>query len=173
MIIKNIHEEEYAGYEGTAFLDHWDCEVNVVFPSEDKREYAEKCVKFLQDMSEDFKKRFSKYAYRYFQEMVEEVGEECLEDMPADVKEEDILEFVYPNVIIVDEECRDDRVEFHVECNCGWEIEHGLEITVSDGKILYVGGFDDMPPYNTERLEYVGFYDEDEDMNMNYADKES
>ncbi len=172
MIIKNVHKEEYDGYEGTAFLDNWDCEVNVSFPSEDKREYAETCVQFIQNMSDDFKKRFSKYAYRYFKEMVEEVGEECLEDMPIDVTEEDILEFVCPNVIIVDEECRDDRVEFHVECGCDWEIEHGLEITVSDGKILYVGSFDDMPPYDAERLEYAGFFDEDQDMNMNYADKE-
>lgn len=172
-MINNIHEEEYVGYEGTTFLENWDRDVNVTFPSEDKVEYAEKCVKFFQNMGDDFKKRFSRYAYRYFKEMVEEVGEECLEDdMPIDVKEEDILEYVYPNVIIIDEKCRDDRLEFHVECNCDWEIEHGLEITVSDGKILYVGGFDDMPPFDTERLEYAGFYDENEDMNMNYADKE-
>ena len=49
------------------------------------------------------------------------------------------------------------------------------EITISDGKILYVGSFDDYPP-NSSRLSYLlehyGYYDPDADPSMNYADKE-
>ena len=52
------------------------------------------------------------------------------------------------------------------------EIEHGLEITIKDNKILYVGSYDDMPPYYQERIEYTGYYDENKYMNMNYVDRE-
>ncbi len=46
--------------------------------------------------------------------------------------------------VMVDNNCRSDIVEFHVEGSCDWEPEHGFEITISDGKILYVGSFDVM-----------------------------
>lgn len=171
MQIDNIYEDEYVGYEGSVYLNNWDCEVNVTFPSEVKKEYAEKCAEYMDNMDKDMKQRLTRYSYRYFKEMAEMLDDDDL-DMPRDVSEEDILKYVYPSVIIVEEGCREDRIEFHVECNCDWEIEHGLEITISNGKILYVGSFNDNPPYYADRLAYCGFYDENDDMNMNYADKE-
>ncbi len=174
MLIYDIEEDEYAGFEGGADLDNFDCEVSVTFPSEEKRAYAEKCVEYMQNLDEDTMKRLAKYSYRYYSEfcsMLEEADIEELE-MPQDVSEQDILDYVYLNTIIVEEECREDRVEFHVECNCDWEIEHGLEFTISDGKILYLGGFNDVPPYMQARLDNFGFYNEKADFNMNYADKE-
>ena len=93
-------------------------------------------------------------------------------DMPQNVSEEDILKYVQFDSIIIEEECREDRIEFHAGGGCDWKIEHGFEFTVSDGKILYVGPFEDMPPNNPERFAYYGFYDENADPIMNYADKE-
>lgn len=171
MRIENIKEDEYVGFEGEVILENWGCKVKVTFPTETKRIYAEKCAEYMQNMDSSIMQRLAKYSYRYFKEFEEILDDDDL-DMPRDVLEAEILEYVRPSVIIVEEDCREDRIEFHVECNCDWEIEHGLEFTISDGKILYVGGFDDMPPYYTERLEYCGFYDEHDNMNMNYADKE-
>lgn len=45
-----------------------------------------------------------------------------------------------------------------------------IKMMIKYSELLYVGWFDDMPPYNEGRLKYVGFYSEDN--NMNYADKE-
>ena len=91
------------------------------------------------------------------------------------VDESTVFDFVRIKSVIVDDDCRQDRIEFHVEGSCKWEIEHGLEVTISDDRILYVGGFEDYGP-NSDRLKYIidkyGFYNPDIDMNMNYADKD-
>ena len=67
-----------------------------------------------------------------------------------------------------------DRIDFHIEGSCKWDIEHGLEVTISDDRILYVGEFEDYGP-NSNRLQYIidkyGFYNPEIDMNVNYADK--
>ena len=44
-----------------------------------------------------------------------------------------------------------DKIVKIIEGACKWEIEHGLEVTFSDGEIIYVGGFGDYGP-NTSRL---------------------
>ena len=171
MSIIDIKRDEYIGMVGMAKLDNWDCDSKVAF-SEGRLEYAEKCVKYIQEMDSTMMQRLLKYAHRYYKDMVNELGDDFSEimDMDDDVSEDNIINYICPSMIIIEDNCREDRIEFHVECGCDWEPEHGLEFTISDNKILYVGGFDDMPPYNEGRLKYVGFYSEDN--NMNYADKE-
>lgn len=175
MLIENIRECEYGGFEGETYLNDRDGKVRVKFPSEAKREYAEKCVEYLQNMDKDMTQRLAKYAYRFFKDLSKDFDDDdygTFIDMPQNVSEEDILKYVQFDSIIIEEECREDRIEFHAGGGCDWEIEHGFEFTVSDGKILYVGPFEDMPPNNPERFAYYGFYDENADPIMNYADKE-
>ena len=93
-------------------------------------------------------------------------------DVPEGVAGREILSYITPSVLIIDDNCDENMIEFHVECGCDWECEHGLEITIKDNKILYVGSYNGMPPYFKERLEHAGYYDEATDINMNYADKE-
>lgn len=83
--------------------------------------------------------------------MIEDGFEEDIV-VPEDVNGREILSYITPSVLII---------EFHVECECDWEEEHGLEITIKDNKLVYVGSFDGMPPYYEERLAYVGYYDKE------------
>lgn len=175
MLIENIRKDEYVGFVGDVTLDNWGGEMEVHFPSETKREYAEKCVEYMQNMDNNTMHRLAKYLYRYFRYFSKFFDDDDFEEflqMPRNVSEEDILKYVQPGTIMIEEGCREDRIEFHVGGSCNWEIEHGFEFTISDGKILYVGSFDDVPPYNAKGLEYLGFYDEKADTIMNYADKE-
>lgn len=91
------------------------------------------------------------------------------------IDENNVLEHIHIGSVIVEKECRTDRIEFHVEGECDWEPEHGLEITISDNRILYVGPFEDNGP-NTERLQYqikqYGYYREGDGPKMSYVDKE-
>lgn len=170
MLINNIHENEY-GVEGELYLPLWKKTVNVSISSKEKIPYAEKCADYITNLDNSIVARLARYSYRYFKEFEVNIDDEDLE-MPRDTSEEEILNYIYPGVLIIEEECRDEIIEFHMECECAWEIEHGLEFTISDNKILYVGAFDDISPYNQECLDYYGFFVPDDVMNMNYADKE-
>lgn len=76
-------------------------------------------------------------------------GDEELEKFMS-VKPEEILEYVYPSALIV-RKPQDDRIGFHLEMECDWEPEHGLEWSVLDGKAMYVGAFSSVSPWSEFR----------------------
>ncbi len=53
-----------------------------------------------------------------------------------------------------------------------FQTEHGLEITINGDQILYVGPYEGVPPFDKERIEAMGFFDEESDFCSNYADQE-
>ncbi|WP_458457900.1 DUF6985 domain-containing protein [Pseudobutyrivibrio sp.] len=140
----------------------------------DRLPYAQKCLDYLDNLPQDVEDRLRKYIVRYYKDFEQYLDEDELTEMGV-VDETTVFDHIHIKSVIVDDDSRPDIVEFHVEGNCDWEPEHGLEFTISDGKILYVGPFDDNPP-NSERLAYAlenfGYYDPDADPSMNYADKE-
>lgn len=171
--IKNIKNAGNNTIEGTMYFPLFKTEINVIiYAGESKINYAGHCASYLYNLDKSIIERITKYAFRYFTEYKENIIEDEYSDMPEDTEEKDILNYVYPGFLIIEEKCRENIIEFHMECGCEWEPEHGLEITISDGKVLYLGAFDDMPPYYKERLDYAGYFDPASDMNINYADKE-
>lgn len=63
--------------------------------------------------------------YRAFRDAVGE------DDVPAIAASEDIWAYVQPGSILVEE--RDGHAWVSFECNCDWEIEHGLMLVLMDG----------------------------------------
>lgn len=170
-MIKNVKQTEYGNLEGQVWNELFQTDMEVAISSEAKLAYAERCAEYFSNMPEEVVDRLCKYCIRYCEEM-RRLYDEGEIDVPEGVAGREILSYIRPNILIIDEKCDENIIEFHVECGCAWEFEHGLEITIKDNKILYVGSYDGMPPYFIERLEQAGYYDEAIDINMNYTDKE-
>lgn len=168
---KNIITEVYGTFEYKTDSKKWGDNITLIFDNKDQFDYVKKCLSFFENMPDEMESRLSKYLLRYYKEYTQDCGIE----MEDEIDEENILKNIHIISIIADKKCREDVIEFQVEGTCDWEPEHELEITISDGKILYVGAFEDYAP-NSKRLEYAletyGYYDPDETSNMNYADKE-
>lgn len=168
-IIQDLKRTKF-GFEGTLDYPLFETQIKVFVDREEDIEYAQKCADCLCNMSEDTLLRLSTYIIRYCEyhrEYLEEDG-----SIPENISGTEILEYIVPSVLIVERPEDPSIIGFHVECGCDWEWEHGLEFTIRDEKILYVGPFDDMSPWNKGRLSYVGFYNPDNAESMNYADKE-
>jgi len=73
--------------------------------------------------------------YKYVRERFLEIGWE-----PEEIRlerPEDIWTAVHPNSVVVSRRPRrDEDVYISVECNCDWEIEHGLQLVFRQGKVL-------------------------------------
>lgn len=144
-MIKDLHKTEY-GVEGKAPFKLFDCEIDVMIDDDCTVEYAEKCVEAMNDLPEDAVAIICKAAKKYCMWFIEEVGE-CINDeltvpIYADTPAREILNNITPSMLIV-ETPKDSSIGYHIECGCDWEIEHGLEITIKDNKVLYVGDFGD------------------------------
>lgn len=170
-MIKSIRHTEDGNLEGTVWNELFQEEMIVSISSEAKLPYANRCAAYFNAMPDEVIDRLCQYCTRYCEEMRSLLCEEDI-DVPKGISGREILSYIAPNVLIVEEKCDESIIEFHVECGCDWEIEHGLEITVKDNKLLYIGPFEDMAPFNKGRLEYAGYFNESTDLNMNYADRE-
>lgn len=152
----------------------WGDNFLLICKSEDQIPYARRCLEYLDNMPVDVQDRLCRYLVRYYKDFEEFLFEDQKAEL-GDVDESTVLNFIRIRSVIVDDNCRQDRIEFHTEGSCKWEIEHGLEVTISDDKILYVGGYEEYGP-NSSRLEHIiekyGPYNPEVDFNVNYVDKE-
>ena len=173
-IIRDITEYDFGMVTGKVISRQWGDDFKLVCDNKNQFPYAQKCLAYLDSMPVEMEQRLKKYLYRYYEDVASWIDEEEVEEI-GPIGEETVMEHIRIGSVIVGDSCRQDRIEFHVEGSCDWEPEHGLEITISDGKILYVGPYEDYDP-NTQRLSYAlehyGYYDSDADPIMNYADKE-
>ena len=149
-LITDVQEGEF-GLEGFLKWPIFDCVLDVVIREAATLEYAEKCAEALVNLPEETVRSILEAAKRYFLFFCEYVGYDFNEDMDVKIyKDSPVKEIkadVFPHVFIVDKP-KDDRVGFHIECNCCWEPEHGLEITILDGKLVYLGPFEDNGPWD-------------------------
>lgn len=145
-MIRDIEEGEY-GLEGFTRWELFDEEIDVTIEEGVDIDYAEKCAEALNGLSEETIKAIWEAAKRYCLFFIDLCGEEWDDwnEMSFKVTEatpaEKIKSEIFPGCLIIDEP-EDERVGFHIECNCSWEPEHGLEITILDGKLVYLGAFE-------------------------------
>lgn len=63
-----------------------------------------------------------------------------------------VLEYVNPILLII-EKPEGEGIVLHLELNCDWEEEHGMEWLIRDDEVLYVGSFDGVLAWD-EKEEY-------------------
>lgn len=145
-MITNIVKGE-DGIEGLVRWELFDEELEVMIDEDTDIEYAEKCAEALNSLPEETVNAIWEAAKRYCLHFKEICGDEWEDwnEMNFEVTEEtpaeDLKTEIFPSVLIVDKP-KDERVGFHLECNCSWEPEHGLEMTFLDGKLVYLGAFE-------------------------------
>lgn len=141
-IIKDIKRAENF-YEGKVFYNLFGIEIDVVIDLESADfEYAEKCARALNNMSEEVIGKLCEYSVLYCEDYCDEIEEEP----PTIESERDILHYIHPESLTVDIP-QDERIVIHLALNCDWNEEHGLEWLVKDDEILHVGPFYGEPAY--------------------------
>ncbi len=145
-MITNVHKTDY-GIEGNVYWELFDKEISFAMDEDVDIAYAEKCAEALNNLSGETVNDIWRAAKKYCLFFIDLCGDEWdnWNEMSFKVTEktpaEEIKSEIFPSVFIVNKP-EDDRIGFHLECNCSWEPEHGLEITVLDGKLVYLGAFE-------------------------------
>lgn len=131
------------GTEGIFIWNLYDIPINVLIDDGVDLEYADKCVEHLQSLDADFLLKLYDASVRYCESCRADYDDV---DVPIGINGIDILRYIEPKLLII-EKPKSYEPAFHMECNCSWEEEHGFEFTVRNGKLLYVGSFNDMGPW--------------------------
>jgi len=105
-------------------------------------EFAQRCADFLNSMSNKLIQELCEASIRYCNYHLEWIGQTRREF----TKSTDVLQTICPNVLIVPFLPASADPVIHVESNCDWEEEHGLEWIVRNKDVLYIGPWNGLDP---------------------------
>ncbi len=141
-IIRNIESGEF-GIEGEVFFRRFDKFIALSI-EDDNIDFAEKCANYLNELSDDVVDSVCEASIRYCNSFLEAIGE-----LPkAFDKPSDVLGLIYPSVLLVPYPENKSEPVIHMELNCEWEPEHGMEWVIRGNKVLYVGAFNGEDPWS-------------------------
>ena len=145
-MITDIHNGDY-GTEGKVRWELFDMEIDVGIDNGVSVEYAEKCAEALNSLSDETVKAIFEAAKRYCLFFIDLCGDEwddwnemsfkVTKRTPAKKLKSEIN---FTSLIV--NKPKDDRIGFRIGGNCTWDDEHGLEIAILDGKLVYLGAFE-------------------------------
>lgn len=147
-MIRDLEKNEFNQTEGIIDFPLFNLEIQITIDEGVPLEYAKQCVSYLQNLDDSVIDKLCEGSIRYCESMREYFADEGI-DIPKDVKGREILRYIRPNVLLIDPP-EDDTIAFHIEGNCDWEPEHGIEGSIRNGKVLYVGAFNDESPWRSE-----------------------
>ena len=131
------------GFDGKVYFGLFGKTIELILDAEDS-EFALECATVLNSLEDNVIDSLCHASIRYCNDFLEMIDEPRM-----DFKHhKDVLKFVYPSALIVP--CPNSVREpvVHLELNCEWEIEHGMEWIVRGGLVLYVGAFNGEDPYD-------------------------
>ena len=155
-MIREIHKNDFGEFEGTVWNELFQTDLTICFPGEADQAYAQQCAEYFSNLPQEMVDRLCAYCLRYCDALRNFFDEDEFE-IPTGINGRDILSYITPSLLMAETHPNTDGIAFHVECGCAWEVEHGLEITISGERILYVGPYEGISPYNQARLESIGW----------------
>ncbi|MBZ5488162.1 hypothetical protein HW452_11570 [Halomonas aquamarina] len=131
------------GLEGKVYSALFD-QVVTLFAADADLVFARRCAVHLNQLSDEVVEHLCRSTVHYCDAFLSEVGEPLIEFAAP----RDVLKLVTPQVLIVP--CPEKQTPVvHLELECDWEPEHGLEWVVREDKVLYVGPFNDEDPWGS------------------------
>lgn len=140
--IRNLKETKF-GAEGEVYFGLFDEYIGLMIERGSNSQFAEDCARLLNTLDDSIVSHLCRASILYCNDFRDQVGLD-----PIDFKQErSVLEQIYPCTLNVPIAENENTPVISMELNCQWEEEHGMEWTVRDNQVLYVGGFNSRNPY--------------------------
>ncbi|MBQ0775912.1 MAG: hypothetical protein KBT87_14675 [Gammaproteobacteria bacterium] len=143
-LIKNVYQSQLDPPEGEVWFGLFEKYIGFAIEDAADIEYAKKCAEYLNSFSEDLIRSLCESSIRYCNSFLEAVGEPRIEFKDY----RDVLLKIYPSTLLVPDPENGDEPIVHMELNCEWEPEHGMEWVVRGSEVLYVGAFNGIYPWS-------------------------
>ena len=139
--------------EGKAYCRLMDKDIDVDVYDDVSLDYVEKCAEAMNSMSEDLVDAICRAAKKYCLDFLEDIGGAELNDITLTVPVDEntppreMLKCFDVGSLIVDVPKDGSRVGYQLSGNCDWEEEHGIEIVILDDRLVYLGEFSGVSPW--------------------------
>lgn len=145
--------------EGKAYCRLWDTLIDVDLYGDVSIEYAEKCVKAMNSMPDELIDAICQTAKNYCLEFLDAIGGAEENDIELTIPVDEgtpaleMLKCFDIGTLAVETPKDPSRIGYQLSGNCDWEQEHGIEIVILDGKLLYLGEFVGESPWRDRQTD--------------------
>lgn len=151
-LIKDISHNGFC-LSGKVFFRLFDRYIDLLIDEEEPTNltYTHKCAVYLNSLSDHLIDRLCVASINYCNTFLDDIG-----DKPRKFSDRrDVLKLITPLSLSVPQMLRDEPV-IHLEFDCEWEMEHGMEWIVRGDRVLFVSAFESEDPWGefTEDDEY-------------------
>lgn len=141
-MIKNIKTTD-CGIEGEFEFKLFNLKTDVCADDDVEIGYMNKCIENLNSLSDEVIDKLCEYSIRYCEDYREYFEDEEI-DIPEGIKGREILKYIYPVVVGIENPEVKNSIGYSIELNCDWEEEHGMEWVIRDNEVLYVSSYNGM-----------------------------
>lgn len=136
-LLRNISYEGEWPVQGEAFIELFGDYVEFSVEDQADLAYVERCVAYFNGLDAAIVDELCRASIRYCHAFLDAIGEEA----PQFASPRDVLRLVLPGELIIPDERIPERPVVHMELDCEWELEHGMEWLIREDEVWYVGGF--------------------------------
>lgn len=141
-LVKNVSTGDY-GLQGNVSFKLFDQDISFIADGEATLEYVQRCAEYLNSLSDSVIQQLCEASIRYCNDFLDAIGEDPQEFTTP----QDVLRLIYPSTFIVPDPKHGDEPVIHLELNCDWEVEHGMEWVIRGDQVLYVGAYNGENPW--------------------------
>lgn len=141
-LIRNVNKGKFC-IEGEVYFDLFEKYISLTV-EDDETIYAEECAAYLNALPETVILKLCEASIRYCNAFLDAIGE----PQKNFEHSRQVLEFIYPSMLIVPTPNITNTPVIHIELNCEWEEEHGMEWIIRENEVLYVGAFNEEDPWD-------------------------
>lgn len=157
-VIKDLQVETLGNagtyISGRVFCSLWNTDIEVDLYDDVPITYAEKCAEAMNSMPDELIDAICRAAKKYCLEFLDDVGGAELNGIKLTVPVDEntppreMLKCFEAGSLIVTVPKDPSRIGYQLSGNCDWEEEHGIEIVILDGKLVYLGEFTGESPWS-------------------------
>lgn len=135
-VIENLIKDEHGMY-GNMHCKWLEQQLEVMIAEDVSIEYASLCADSLNSINDNLINDICRAAIAYAEEFCEMVGQE-----PPKVNAiRDILQYIEFGTLQIDEPEDESIPVVHLGGGCDWEPEHGIEMIIRNGELIYLGAY--------------------------------
>ncbi|WP_252106593.1 MULTISPECIES: hypothetical protein [unclassified Halomonas] len=138
--IRGLNEGEF-GLEGEVYSALFERYFSLVSEEHDV-DFIQRCAAHFDTLEAPIIDHLCRSSIRYCDAFLSEIGEPLIEFATP----RDVLKLITPSVMIVPYPEQSTPV-VHLELECQWEPEHGMEWIIRENQVLYVGPFNGENPW--------------------------
>lgn len=146
-LVRNLTADNKKRLEGDVFFPLFNAYIRLRAEAAAPLDFVHRCAEYLNSLNPTLMDELCRSSIRYCHTFRNAVGEPKW----AFQQPREVLKLITPRRLLVPLPMNGPQPVIHLELDCAWEEEHGLEWIFRDDRVIYTGGFGSHNPWRDHK----------------------